>query len=298
MSEGGVSLVLALALASPESGFRLEWQAPPECPDAAAVEARLADAIASAPSSDVRVRGVITQSGDRLHLAVDRDTAAGHEHDEMTSPSCAVLVDVVVLLAGIALDPAAVPRPIAQPSAIRGAIAVLAALDVGTVSRPSAGASAKARVFGRWWSAELRGHYQHGRRIHDRELPELAAEIAWWSVGARGCGTPGVRAIVFPLCAGPELGGLRGRADGSNTARTELWAGVALGSGVIWSIAPRRLADALALVLDVEAVVAARRPGFHLRDRDTLVRTGPIALRVGLGLEGRFGRRPKSSRSR
>lgn len=291
MSDEAVFVAIALALASREPGFHLEWQAPPECGDAAVIEGRLAAALAEAPPAEVRVAAVVTREGEQLHLRIDRDTVAGHEHDEMTSPRCEVLVDVVVLLAGIALDPAAAPRARRPAPRIRGAIGLLAALDVGTLPRPSVGASAKARVFGRWWSAELRAHHQHDQRVRDPASPPAEADVSWWAVGVRGCGTPGLPAVVFPLCAGPELGGLRGQARGSTRARTELWAAVALGTGVIWSIAPRRLADALALVFDLEAVIAARRPAFHLPGRPTLVRAGSVDLRVGLGLEGRFGRR-------
>lgn len=288
----------ALALVDPDPGFRLDWDAPAECADAAAIEARLADAIATASGTDVRVAATVTREGEQLHLRIDRDTASGHEHDELASARCDVLVDVVVLLASIALDPALDPRPTPAKPQIRGALGVLAAFDLGTLPRPSFGVSAKARVFGRWWSAELRGHHQHDQRVVDRRAPPVAAEVAWWAVGLRGCGTPGVAAVVFPLCLGSELGGLRGHAVGSARARTELWAAVTAGTGVVWSLAPRRLDDALALVFDVEAVIALRRPGFHLLDRPAFMRAGAIALRVGLGLEGRFGRRRKPSRSR
>ncbi|MBK8239740.1 MAG: hypothetical protein IPK74_29810 [Deltaproteobacteria bacterium] len=285
---GFVLVALALALSAPEPALSLQWRAPAGCPTADEIRARLADAEATATRS-VEVVAEISQDGGQWHLALDRRSTAGHERDQMSAARCEVLADVVVLLATIALDPDATPRANTPPTRVRVGLGALATLDVGTLPRPRPGALAALRVFGRWWSVALRGSYLAAVQVRDRDDAALSAELSVWAVGLRGCATPAAKSVSFPLCVGPQFGGVRGRAEAG--AATEAWVALDLGAGLVWSIAPRRLGDMLALLVDVDAVIGLRRPGFHFKGRASLARTGAIAVRPSLGLEVRFGRR-------
>lgn len=294
-----LALALGLSAAAPEPALSLSWEAPAECPSAAEIEARIA---AAAPSiaHAVVVEARIDRVGDAWRLVLDRRSDVGREHDEMTAARCAVLADVVVVLTSIALDPTAAPRPSPTRPAVRVGVAALALGDFGTLPRMTPGGSLGVRAFARWWSVGVRASLLRAVRLDDPQDPTLGADVAPWSVAAIGCATPFVRDVSFPLCVGPEAGGMRAQTRGASGSATAAWVAVDVGAHLVWSIAPRRLRDSLALVAGVEAVIGVRRPGFHLEGHGPLVRAGSIGVRPSLGLEVRFGpatRPGKPSRS-
>ncbi|MBL8943724.1 MAG: hypothetical protein JNK45_11270 [Myxococcales bacterium] len=292
-----LALALGLSAAAPEPALSLTWEAPPECPTAAEIEARVAAVvprIAHAAVVDARIDRV----GDAWRLVLDRHSDVGREHDEMTAARCDVLADVVVVLTSIALDPTATPRPAPRRSPVRVGVAALALGDFGTLPRMTPGGSLGVRAFARWWSVGVRASLLRAVRVDDPQDPTLGADVAPWSIAVIGCATPFVGDVSFPLCVGPETGGMRAQTRGATGSAMAAWVAVDVGAHVVWSIAPRRLRDSLALVAGVEAVVGVRRPGFHLEGHGPLVRAGTIGVRPSLGLEVRFGATPGARKPR
>ena len=136
-------------------------------------------------------------------------------------------------------------------------------------------------VLGRRWRAELRGQYFAPQ---PRDYPDLAVggRFDLWTVGAAGCWQPGGATVSVPLCAGAELGGLRGQATAVDLPgeSTALFAGGTLDVALLY--APTSW---LALRLGVGGVVSAARPRFHVRGQNTVFRGGPGALRASAGVE-------------
>ena len=90
-------------------GFELEWEAPPECPDASEVR-RQADALAKAagvemPDGGLRARGTIRASATgftlELHLEGERDQG----DRRLEAKSCSELAQATALILTLAIDP-------------------------------------------------------------------------------------------------------------------------------------------------------------------------------------------------
>ena len=146
------------------------------------------------------------------------------------------------------------------------------------------GVAATAGVLGAGWRAELRAGYIAPQA---REYPTLTvgATFDLWTVGAAGCWEPQRGRLSFPLCAGVEVGSLRGvtRTVEEPGRAGAFFAGLTADATLAFAPIPR-----LALTAGFGGVLSARRPLFHVRDQDTLFEAGPGALRASLGIEVRF----------
>lgn len=172
------------------------------------------------------------------------------------------------------------------PLPVRFGMRVSGGVDVGVLPAVAGGVRLTGAVLGRGWRAELRGDAWLPRTALAED--QLGARISLWSVGARGCGVPGVARVglEFPLCGGVEAGAMRGdpvgdRVDGGVTVR-EPWVAAGASAGLAWS--PRRF---IALVAQAELTVPLRRAGFRVGEIE-LHRAGPVGGRGLVGLEARF----------
>lgn len=98
----------------------LEWAAPPECPDRAAVETAISRRLGRALRADeARVEGRVVRDGARgFSLQLRLTAGARGETREVADPSCAALADAVAVLVAAAVEPAgAVPVPEPAPEA-------------------------------------------------------------------------------------------------------------------------------------------------------------------------------------
>lgn len=115
---------------------------------------------------------------------------------------------------------------------------------------------------------------------------------AWaWSVGARGCGTFDVlQGRLQPgVCGGVEVGEQLGEGTGvldDPSPQRGPWFGATLGPTLRAFVVP-----GLAVVLDVDAVVSVRRPGFRVLEGAAIHTPNVLAPRVALGLELHLPRR-------
>jgi hypothetical protein len=111
--------VLALSFAlllvgSPEARFELHWQAPQECPDAAHVNARIGELLASSPSAgpilqaDAQVERVDGRYEVELSLHTDADPLGVRT---LADADCNELAEGVALIVALAVDPELLAGP-------------------------------------------------------------------------------------------------------------------------------------------------------------------------------------------
>jgi hypothetical protein len=107
--------LVAPPVAVPDAGPRsgVQWDAPPTCPTQSDVEARIA---ARVPLERVHVRARVDASADGFAGNVAIDSAHGSSTRTLASPSCASIVDAVVLLAHVAGEPLPTHELIAPPA--------------------------------------------------------------------------------------------------------------------------------------------------------------------------------------
>ena len=129
---------------------------------------------------------------------------------------------------------------------------------------------------------ELQGLYL-APRTGQNSLGDVRATLA--AAGLHGCARVGRGRLEIPLCAGLELGGMRGSVDGAGSA-TRWWLGVVVGAGVALRITRR-----LGLWTALEMVGSAVKPNFVARDpkpAQSLFKPAPVTGRLLLGVELRF----------
>lgn len=124
-------------------------------------------------------------------------------------------------------------------------------------------------------------------------LPTASARVWAWSAGLRGCGIVWATAeerLAIAGCGGLGAGQITGSAVGTGltdpgTIRS-LWVVALLGPSAV-----ARLTPWLSIVADVELRVPLVRPGFGVRDGQTVHRPAPAGVSGTVGLELHFPRR-------
>lgn len=171
--------------------------------------------------------------------------------------------------------------------AVGGALAVTGGPAVGVLPGVGAQLAAVLALRGPRWRVEAGGTYWFPRTATTADQPTV--EIGLGSGTVRGCYVLARSRLELPLCAGAELGAMRGRGQGagvlSKTSRS-LWAAAHAGPGLTWRLGPWA-----AVRLAVDVLVALRQPGFDLRiggERVELHRVPPVGGRAALGIELRW----------
>jgi hypothetical protein len=183
-------------------------------------------------------------------------------------------------LAPVAARPASAPRAIDGAARVELGGQFLRVLPASTATFGGALAlrTRRARV-------EFRGRWAMPRRAFAREHPDAGVRVDLWTLGASGCYAPRWRRLEFPICAGFELGAMRGRGFGvtrPRAART-LYVAVPVDANVVWAPIPR-----VGVLVGAGASPAVVRPSYGLEAAGPLFRAGPVALRVVVGVEVRF----------
>jgi hypothetical protein len=107
------AVLLFLPRISRATDFRLQWAAPPGCPDRGVVEAEIARLLQQSKAgvkSPLDVLGVIApvEAGFRLHLELSRDGTTSAR--EVRGATCEALADTAALVVALAVDPEALSR--------------------------------------------------------------------------------------------------------------------------------------------------------------------------------------------
>lgn len=205
------------------------------------------------------------------------------EVDPLAEPPRATLGDAAPPAPSASPEPRGVPRP-----RDRGPfLATLGLLDLGTL--PRIGAGLAASVGWRWPRARLfaEGTYLPAQRVTSAAPHARRARVQLGMARVGACGRPHVRTVELPLCAGAELGGTRATGFGERGDLEQLDPFFALFAhgGVAIALMP-----SLAAVGRVEVAVPVAFSEYLFGD-EQLYRARPVVVRVGLGLEFRWGRR-------
>lgn len=274
--------------------------------------------------ADVRVRVEIAALEAGGHQAsIHIDTPEGPTDRSLDAEDCARLTDAVGLVVAVALDPLIVaaavepapepepepppePQPEPEPEPLptepvveppppepekpsprmRGFMRPAGVLEAGTLPGIGGGVSLAGGLI---WDAarlELQASYLFPREHTPYpDLPGVGARLSVAGGGIRGCYVPRARTLEFPICAGFEMGAMRGEGIGLGTPRVDnrLWSAATIGSTLAWAPKPW-----FALLLRVDAMVTVVRPGFEVTDVGLLYRAPPAAAKVELGPEFRF----------
>lgn len=137
-----------------------------------------------------------------------------------------------------------------------------------------------------WRRGALRlavGGFHWFSRTTELEL-DVGVEAALSGVSLRGCVAFERARLEAPLCAGVDLAAMHGGGTGDAVVRraaSDLWVGVAAGTGIVfWGT--RRVA----LQARVEGVLGARRPAMFLEidgERREAFRMAPVGVRLLIG---------------
>lgn len=321
------ALLIGAAALGPAEALTVVWDAPVECPDESAVEASF-ERHAKEGHAPVEARGTVSREGALYVLELRLVGPAGTEERRIEAQTCDALAETAGLLSAVASEPAFVPTPhevsdvvperasaepeldpprelpaapkleASPPSSPRSSTepegtfpwALLVRVDgqaqaLRLLPRVAGGGVAGAvGLRGQNWRVEARGHY-FAPQPRDYVDLVVGGSFDLWTLGAVGCWEPEVRRLSFPVCGGFEAGSLRGRTEDveqPGSAGAFFAAAVADGAVVFAPIPQVGLRAALG------GVVSVRRPEYHVRDRQTLFRTGAGALRAALGVEVRF----------
>ncbi len=132
---------------------------------------------------------------------------------------------------------------------------------------------------------ELGTSYFATREVRYASPHEIGATLDLLAVMLRACAVPAAGVVQFPLCAGLDLGDLRGVGFGGSENETAdwLWLGLEMGPSVSVPIARRLYAS-----LEADAGLSVTRPRYSVRNLGVLYDVGPASARAWAGLEYRF----------
>ena len=318
--DGLVLLVSMIAAAPAGPAVELVWDAPAGCPDRSKIDADLARFLAHGAQHDdapVVIDARVTKDGEKFVLTLGVRASAGTIEKTMRADDCKVLASAVALVVAVLLDPTAVvetverervaPPPVGSPPIVTPRAPTPkpkptpkptpeSRLDVQGLVRPFvAGSFGPLPRFGVATGGIL------GVRIGRARIEALAiwdapqrarasgvdagARLDLWAVGPRGCFAPRWRTLEVPVCAGGEIGRIRGRGYGLSVSRRAraTWAAFTAGAALLW--VPLRW---IAVGGGVDGVVALTRPSFVIDDIGRVHRPRPAGMRIHAGLELRF----------
>lgn len=304
----------------------LRWSAPAGCPSQARVIAevdRLLGASGARPREPLQVTATVDEDPPgRFRVSLETAGEGGPRVRVLHASSCQALADAAAVIIALAIDPAAVasapeppppaappappplpppppPRPFVPPPRPRTApppprdsvplrfhVAAWVLGDIGSLPGVSFAAGGALGLSIASWRIEAGAGAFPSRAAVIANRPTAGGDVSLilGSVGACRDILPKGRFEIAP-CAGVELGRLHAAGFGiSNpTSGDALWSAFKAGGLFAW--APM---DRFALVLRLDVVVPFARPSFVLDNVGPVFRSGPVAGRLGLGVEARL----------
>ncbi len=194
-----------------------------------------------------------------------------------------------VVLPGPIVSPPPDRDPPRRRSRVRATIRVDAVGQFLRVLPAVAGFGFGGAIGAMWPRArvELRAHWYLPSETTYTDVPDAGGRVDLWTIAPAGCWAPTFARsrLSLPLCAGVELGGMRGRSIGvdENGDATVFFASVVGDATLVYAPVAR-----LGLLLGPQVAIAARRPAFHVRGRDPVFESGPAAIRLVAGIELRL----------
>ncbi len=177
------------------------------------------------------------------------------------------------------------PRPASPPRGPGWFLRLEAGPELGATPKVTAALGLAAGVLWRRFRLQLGVTGLTPRTIVRTDADIRAGLIA---AAALGCLRTGRGRLEVPLCAGLEIGGMRGTASRAPSANSKVvpWVAALLGAGLAVRVHPR-----VALWSAVHAVFSPVRPRFELRgpEPDTsLLEPSPVSGRILAGVELRL----------
>jgi hypothetical protein len=277
------------------------WEAPPECPSAAALQAEVARLSATTPSGQRwQARAIVTRSADdvwTLRLATEVD--GRKDERDFVAASCAELAATAAVVLAIAVDPsprqpASVPQATATaPSTSRAprfpSLAITAGVSAtaGALASPALGAElgvawlppkARLEVEGLWLPAS---DVSGARQGTAGSFSLLAAVLS-------ACWSPLSGRIRPAPCLGVEAGRLEAEAEASPgvvpKARATPWVAGEAGGVLVVIVAPH-----VAVRARLDLLVPFVRDSFTISGIEPAIHTpSPVAGEASLGVEVEF----------
>lgn len=287
-------LYSALPARAHAQGLLLDWQAPPACPTEDSVRATVLSWLDQADepkaTDGIEVTAVVRREARGFVLDLRLVTPGGRANEQLVAEACDTLAGVVALKVALAADPVAVLETRPQPRAAPLRWGARLTLGAGPGALPGLGLTLTAAGIMRLGSFafELNGAYGFQQEVSYPDRPSVGGKLDMLSAGARVCALPSLGSIQFSVCAGPELGLLRGVGFGVATVFQTLdwYAAIAFGPGLRW-----HMLDALGgmfAYLGVDAQLALMRPRFHVRNLTLLYQPEQLAARLHAGIELHF----------
>lgn len=157
--------------------------------------------------------------------------------------------------------------------------------ELGALPSVSGGPSLWATLAWKNARLEVGGAYFAPRTA---TVDNASVRVQMGVAAARGCGRLRMPRVEVPLCAGMEIGGVRGNGAGAPDARPAggLWLAPTASAGVHGWVLPR-----LAVFGRVEVAVPVASTAFDVRDPGDpveLFRPEPVSGRLWIGIEGKL----------
>jgi hypothetical protein len=300
---------MASATAAPPPALAIEWEAPPDCPNAEQVRGAVWAAVGStraSRSTQVTARAVVTEGangGFTMQLAIETDGAS--ETKTLDADSCATLADAYAVIVAFRFDPEAAAKapapvhvvpttyptepvaPVARPRVLRLGAGPALATSAGVLPLPAfgIGAAVEAEYALRWSLAATywppRTNWAGTSQVYGEAVQLVSAQPSACVPVAGG-------AIAF--CGGVEVGAMIAKGEGSGVVSSNdgisFW--LSFTAGVEFELP---LARFVALRIRLDGGVPAFRPDFtvdHAQPGDTTVGYHPDSVFGLLRLEPLF----------
>jgi hypothetical protein len=228
-----VPLSLSARARADELPLTLSYNAPQDCPSLEAVRSAVRRLTAK-QAKPYSARVVIDEEQQRFTARI---TASDGTERTLVGNACSEVVEATAVVISLAISPsepapdaetaskpaASAPTAQSRPAsaavpAVRFKLGAAGVLDLGTLPQLDLGASARAGVTARTWSAALDATYWF--LPENSRLPQnskVGGDFSWWALLATGCLAPRAGSPRIELCAGPELGHLTGHGVGATS---------------------------------------------------------------------------------
>ncbi|HKQ71471.1 MAG TPA: hypothetical protein VJT73_19135 [Polyangiaceae bacterium] len=288
----------------------IQWEAPPECPDVNEVRSTT-ERLLGQPLDTPRSQQLLARAKVRRTAAGNWEvsfTLASNERstDEVfAAKQCRTLADAAAMKVAMAVDPTAVVEsvmslpakaatnkartpesaaPLLAPpvAAPRAALRAVSGSGFGFLPNVSPGVGLFGAVISTGFRAELGGQFFWGTEARYPDHPEVGATLQLASGVLRGCATPSAGMVEFPICGGVEFGVMRGEGFGVATTyqASSPWAALSIGPAV-----RIRMGSVFSLWIEANSVMPFIRPGFRMRNLNTLFSAPSGGARAWVGVE-------------
>ncbi len=297
--------------------FSLEWEAPPECPSAAAVERDVAQILSasSAPTAALRARGVASRtSPDKWRADLVLRGVVWEAHRTLEGATCAAVAEAAAVVIALAINPQIEPpapkvpppkpmppsKPTAQPEAVptpeQGEhfvhrppagpfLGVGVVSDLGTLP----GAAFGAEGWIGWQIAALRfdvgGSYFLSKRGTLPRHSDIGATFQLAAMGQRSCYQWAYESISVGPCLDVGLTWTRAEGFGPIVSYRVSTVGFSLGAdmALAW-----QLSRFLRPYFRLSGALPVARPEFAVQGLETLHRAAIVSVRGVIGIEAQL----------